>query len=90
MVLSTHDFSTFNLWSAYQSNIIYTAVLKSPSASDKNTRGEAVSQEQMLSLSMGCRLDTQPRSVENDVVCLQNGTVSEATSRTLRLETAEE
>lgn len=39
---------------------------------------------------MGCRFDTQPHVVENDIVCLQNGTVFEAMSSTLQSETAEE
>lgn len=51
-------FFSFNLWCAYQSNIIYTAVLKFQSSSDKNTRNTA-RLEEVLSLSKGSRLRTQ-------------------------------
>lgn len=65
---SIYDFFSFNLWYAYESNFIYTALLKFPSSHDKNTGVNAAFHEQMLSLSKGSRFDTQLCLVENDIV----------------------
>lgn len=66
--ISIYDFFSFHLWYAYQSNTMYTILLKFPPSSGENTWVNAAFCEQMLSLSKGSGFDTQLCLTENDIL----------------------